>query len=148
MKEEEYEARCLRLIDRNSKGTEEAKSLIMSQESFSHAAVLALESLSPQAYGACLENWIKKALGLGNKRNNHSGDTDKGDEIKVSIENGSKRTSNFVQIRPHHEIRYYLFVVFSVTNREEYWFKIPSEELYKLLPEFGNKKRPRSPNML
>ena len=58
-------------------------------------------------------------------------------EIKVSIENGSGGQNNIVQIRPHHKITHYILVIYSVTKDEEFWLKVPSQELYELLPEFG-----------
>jgi len=141
MKKEERDKLRLFLLETNTKSSrKEAKSLIMNEEGFCEASLIALSRLPPQSYGPNLESWVKEFLGLENKIDNLSGDSSKGEEtheIKVSIENGSAGQFNFVQIRPHHKITHYIFVTYSVTKDEEFWLKVPSQELYELLPEFG-----------
>ena len=89
-----------------------------------------------------MEQFIKKHLNIQDKINEISGDGHKNNkniEIKVSL--GSKDGQfNIVQIRPDHNIDYYLFVGYNLFDEElgkTYVLYIPSEELYKLLPKYG-----------
>lgn len=138
----ELETMRQNLLETNSRNSKkQARSRVIEARSFKESALLMLHyRFTPQSYGAVLESWVKRHLGLGDKIDNLSGDASFGSEtleIKVSIENGSEGQYNFVQIRPHHRVTHYIFVTYSVSRDEEFWFKIPSADLYDLLPEFG-----------
>ena len=101
----------------------------------------AREYLSSQS--TTIEDFIKEQLLIEDKLNETSGDGHKnGDnyEFKVSV-HGKEQKFNFVQIRPRHNIDYYIFITYNIYNNDDlgeaHIFKIPSENLYNLLPEYG-----------
>lgn len=95
---------------------------------------------SPQSTKS--EEIIKKDLKISAPLNNVSGDghkEGKNYEIKVSIHD-KKAKVNLRQIRPHHNIDFYIIVTFNLSQGEygtAYIFKIPSQDLYSWIPEFG-----------
>lgn len=95
---------------------------------------------SPQSTKS--EEIIKKDLKILKPLNNVSGDGHKNGvnyEIKVSIHD-KKANVNIRQIRPHHNIDYYIIVSFNMDDGEygtSYIFKIPSKTLYSWIPEYG-----------
>lgn len=96
--------------------------------------------LSPQSN--IIEYFIKEHLGINDKLNEISGDGHKNGknyEFKVSL-HGKEPKFNFVQIRPSHNIDYYLLITYNhSTNQygDAHVFKIPSKDLYELLPTYG-----------
>jgi len=91
------------------------------------------------------ETVIMKDLGILKKRKeeNKSGDGSKNGknyELKVSLwgkwENNSTGDSSFLQIRPSHNIDYYILIGFEDLN-SVYCIKIPAKELYDLVAEYG-----------
>jgi len=129
------------LLERNSKEAKKVASRRLSESvTFREAAITAAYYLTPQSYGKLLEKWIKKDFGLGDPLDSLSGDATSSTgapvEIKATIEKGGGEV-NFVQIRPHHNIEYYIFAAYSATLDEVRWIHIPSQDLYSLLPEFG-----------
>lgn len=88
-------------------------------------------------------SYIKNLFSLKKPLNNTSGDgrslNNKNIEIKVSLGN-TKGQFNFVQIRPDHEIDYYIFMCYNVHDGDIgkiYWFLCPSYKIYKLIPKYG-----------
>ncbi len=60
-------------------------------------------------------------------------------EIKVSIHD-TKCKTNIRQIRPHHNVDFYIIMAFNVfggDRGEAYVFKVPSEKIYDLVLEYG-----------
>ena len=101
--------------------------------------ILSKDFLNPQSYGDILEKNIIRHL-MGNKIIDElSGDIEvnnKNIEVKVSIE-GVGPGFNFVQIRPNHDVQYYLFVAYSFSNDELYIILIPSKEMKDLVLKYG-----------
>lgn len=95
---------------------------------------------SPQSTDA--EKLIKSDLEIGDSLDNISGDGLKNNvkyEIKVSVHD-EKCKVNIRQIRPHHNIDYYIIVAFNLfkgENGEANIFKIPAEVIYELVAEYG-----------
>lgn len=95
---------------------------------------------SPQSTDA--EKLIKSDLELSNALCNNSGDCIKNGtkyEIKVSVHD-EKCKVNIRQIRPHHDIDFYLIVTFNLyegTKGKAYIFKIPSNIIYDLVVDYG-----------
>tara|TARA_B100001250_G_scaffold8031_1_gene6784 strand:+ start:446 stop:1204 length:759 start_codon:yes stop_codon:yes gene_type:complete len=92
-----------------------------------------------------VETEINKDLGIlkKKKKENKSGDGSKNGknfEIKVSLwgkwENNSTGDSSFLQIRPSHNIDYYIFIGFEDLN-SVYCIKIPAKELYGIVAKYG-----------
>lgn len=74
--------------------------------------------LTPQSTN--LETICKKDLGIGNALNSTSGDGHKNGinyEIKISI-HANKSKINFVQIRPDHDINYYILIAYNMYEND------------------------------
>lgn len=122
------------------------KSHDFSNESILHQCLLYKYHSSPSQWSIKLEKAVKQKFNILKSETNTSGDgiiNNKKIEIKVSL-GDMKGQLNFVQIRPGHDIDFYLFLgfnLFEYTNNLEigkiYWFLIPSKQLYNLLPEYG-----------
>ena len=133
------------LVDsmRNSnKGKENTLLLCKSENDILKKSILCKYYLLPSQYGCILENSIKEKFNIKKCNNTVSGDgiiNKKAIEIKVSL--GSKNGQyNFVQLRPGHKIDYYLFMCYSLISSslgEIVWFLCEPNELYKLLPKYG-----------
>lgn len=119
---------------RNPEKIQEAKQLI-------HKCIIYKTYYSSNKYSIFLEKDLKNLLNLGNKQNNTSGDalssSGKKIEIKISL---CGPYYNYVQIRPSHDIDYYLFLAYDL-NKEDigkvYLFLFTAEDLYNLIPTFG-----------
>lgn len=88
------------------------------------------------------EKIIKTDLQIDNPINNTSGDGHKNGnnfEIKASI-HAKDCALNIRQIRPHHTIDFYIVIhldIFSETEATVTTYKIPSNDLYNVIPQFG-----------
>lgn len=127
------------------RSSNDVKSLCDREEDVLTKCVLCKKYLSSQQWGPMLESFIKKKFNLSNKEDSVSGDgkiDNKNIEIKVSlgVNKDNESTFNFVQIRPDHNIDYYLFLVYVLEEGDlgtVYWFLVESKDLYELIPEFG-----------
>ena len=120
----------------------EYKDMCRTENNLLNKCILCKYYMSAQEWATEMEQFIKKQLKINNKINEISGDGNKNNkniEIKVSL--GSKDGQfNIVQIRPDHDIDYYLFVGYNLFDEDlgkAYVLYIPSEDLYKLLPKYG-----------
>ena len=98
--------------------------------------------LSSNEFGLVFEKYIKNILNIEKSRDKVSGDgilNDKNVEIKVSL--GDKKGQlNFVQIRPDHNVQYYIFICYNLFEDKigkDYIFLFPSNRLYDLIPKYG-----------
>jgi hypothetical protein len=99
--------------------------------------------LSSNEWSVLLEKHIKELFKISKSVNNTSGDgcsmNNLNIEIKVSL--GTKDgTMNFVQLRPDHDINYYLLLAYDVSVEnygKVYWFLCKPDDLYELLPTYG-----------
>ena len=102
--------------------------------------VLLRKFTSPQSTDA--EKLIKLNLEIDDALDNISGDGIKNDikyEIKVSLHDLRCKV-NIRQIRPHHDIDFYIIVAFNLfrgVRGQAHIFKIPSKIIYELIAEFG-----------
>lgn len=78
-----------------------------------------LNGLSAQKFGPLLEHYIIHTLGLAkNNASDCTGDckvNDANTEIKVSLGGQTHNKFNYVQIRVHHNVSYYLLTAFSLS---------------------------------
>lgn len=99
--------------------------------------------LSSNQWSLLLEKHIKDIFNIQNTCDPTSGDgiSSKEKKIEIKISLGSKDGQfNFVQLRPQHNIDYYLMLVYNMYEDEFgkiYWFLCSPKELYKLLPKYG-----------
>lgn len=95
---------------------------------------------SPQSTEA--EKLIRNYLKIGKPVDNTSGDGMKNGlnyEIKVSVHD-KNCNFNIRQIRPHHNIHYYILVALNLFEDEygkAYILKVPSKKLYELVARYG-----------
>lgn len=118
---------------------------IKNEKTLTGKCILAREYLNPQSTD--LEIICKEELDIGNALNSTSGDGHKNGinyEIKASI-HANKSKINFVQIRPDHDIHYYIFIAYNMYENDTignaHIFKIPSDIVYDLIISFGGYAR-------
>ena len=104
--------------------------------------ILAREYTKPQS--TIMEKIVKKNLEIQDSENELSGDGIKKGvkyEIKFSIHDVNSKF-NFLQIRPDHDIDFYIFIVYNLYADDNlgksYILKIPSNIIYKLIVMFGS----------
>lgn len=107
-------------------------------------SILCRHYLSSNKWSVLLENEIRDRFCLHKARDNISGDAKSlknfNIEIKVSL-GSSNKGFNFVQLRPHHNVDYYLFLVYDLYFEnlgKNYWFLIDSKNINKLILEYGS----------
>lgn len=129
----------MKLIDSNDKKYILDK--IDNEKTLTGKCILARNFLTPQS--SDLEAICKKDLGIDNALNSTSGDGHKNGnnyEIKSSV-HAKKSKINFVQLRPDHDIDYYIFIAYSMYENDTlgnaHIFKIPSQNVYDLIVRFG-----------
>ena len=116
------------------------KNKIINETNTKNAFIVGKAQLSPQQYGAALETHIKTKYGWGNAMDNKSGDalTPNGNkiEIKVSAED-AKGGFNYVQIRPNHDVDYYLLANYSISTDEVIILLCPKNEFLDIVIGHG-----------
>ena len=122
-----------------------AKQLMIDANTLLEKCILNRERNSPNS--DVFEKVIKHDLQLENAPDKMSGDASKnGFNIEIKCSTHAKHsTFNFVQIRPDHNVHFYLFVGYNLWHADgqadalgkEYLFKIPSEDLYNMVVEHG-----------
>lgn len=91
---------------------------IKNEKTLTGKCILSRRYLTPQSTN--LETICKKDLGIGNALNSTSGDGHKNGinyEIKLSI-HANKSKINFVQIRPDHDINYYILIAYNMYEND------------------------------
>jgi len=102
--------------------------------------VLFRKYTSPQSTDS--EKLLRHDFEIGNPVDSVSGDGMKNGlnyEIKVSIHD-TKCKTNIRQIRPHHNVDFYIIMAFNVfggDKGEAFVFKVPSEIIYDLVLQYG-----------
>lgn len=124
------------------------KDEILKKESLKYAHLYCiLKNVSAQEYGPLLENYIivKKSF-TKNTASLCIGDCTKDEksvEIKASLGGKKHDRFNWVQLRPSHEIDYYLFTAYHLCNEnieqhgELYIFRLSKENMVDLIVSFG-----------
>lgn len=99
--------------------------------------------LSSNQWSVMLEEHIRYRFNIAKKKDNVSGDGNTSNnfnvEIKVSLGTDNGQV-HFVQIRPDHNVDYYILLVYNVhegTIGRLHWLLCNAKELYSLLPEYG-----------
>jgi hypothetical protein len=136
--------RKMKSIDNNNNNNndDDIIELIKTQSTLTNKCILVRKYIKPQS--SKFEKIIKDELQIQPPLNNISGDGHKNGinyEIKSSI-HSKKSKINFVQLRPHHNIDFYIFVVYNMYDNNDlgkgYIFKVPSENINQLIIEYGN----------
>jgi hypothetical protein len=115
--------------------------IIKKSDNLLEKCILGRKYLSPQS--TIMENIIKNDLKIKNRIDKNSGDGCKNNinyEIKCSIHDKLSKF-NFVQIRPDHNVDFYIFVCYNINIGElgnAYILKIPAINIHELILHFGN----------
>ena len=114
---------------------------IENAETLTGKCILTRYYLPPQSTD--LETICKNDLKIGKPLNSTTGDGHKNGinyEIKASIHAKNSKL-NFVQIRPDHDIDYYILIAYNMYENDTigngYIFKIPSQAMYDLIVLYG-----------
>ena len=109
---------------------------ITSQSTLTGKCIMARNNLTPQSTE--MENICEQDLKIENPIDEVSGDgrkNGKNYEIKISI-HARRSKLNFVQIRPDHNVDYYIFIAYNIYENDSigqaYIFKISSNNVYDL----------------
>ena len=133
------------LVDTMRSSSSIATNRLLTDKSLSlvEKCVLMRQYFGPQS--TISEKILKTDLEMGDAPDEHSGDASKDGlnyEIKASL-HAKNSKFNFVQIRPDHTVDYYVFLGYDLFHQDEagigksYLFKIPSNDVYELIVEFG-----------
>lgn len=117
--------------------------IIHNEKTLTGKCILSRNFLAPQS--TIVESVWKRDLGIGNALNETSGDGHKNGinyEIKTSI-HAKKSKLNFLQIRPDHNIDYYILIAYNINGEDNdkgnaHIFKIPSHIVYNLICRYGH----------
>lgn len=129
-------------IKEDKKSKEKIIKKINECKNLTQKCVLVREYLTPQS--TAFQNIIMSDLEISKPIDEISGDGCKNCinyEIKTSIHaKGCKQ--NFVQIRPDHNIDYYIFISYNLYDTSSkigkaFIFKIPSNSLYEMIVKYG-----------
>ena len=106
-----------------------------------------IHGVSAQQYGPLLERFIRTKFNyIKNKAADCTGDCSKdgeNSEVKVSLGGASHTKFNFVQIRPSHDCETYILTAYNLSSEnvesegELYIFKVPMEDIKKIVVSFG-----------
>jgi hypothetical protein len=106
-----------------------------------------INNISAQQYGPLLERFIRiKFNYIKNKAEDCTGDCSKdgkNSEVKVSFGGVTHSKFNFVQIRPSHDCDIYILTAYNLSfnnvesEGELYVFKVPKEDIKKIIVSFG-----------
>ena len=114
---------------------------IKGQTTLTGKCIIGRAYLTPQSTE--MESICRHDLKIGKAVNETSGDgckNGKNYEIKISL-HASKSKINFVQIRPDHDIDYYILIAYNMYDNDSigkgYIFKVPSEKIYQLVIDYG-----------
>lgn len=108
------------------------------QEAFAYSK----KYLSSQSYGGVLESFYKRYFNLTKIQESQDGDlynSKMGNlEVKVSIEFPSQNDITFcmMQLRPSHNVDYYLGAFYSYSNSNISYLLIPSDEMKKIILKY------------
>ncbi len=107
-----------------------------------------INHISAQQYGPLLQHYIIQKFGFTvNKAKDTNGDCSKDGnnfEVKVSLGGSKFNKYNYVQIRPSHNIQYYLLTAYHVDEASVeiegslFIFKVSKEDMNKLLVSHGS----------
>jgi hypothetical protein len=115
--------------------------MINQEPTLTRKCVIARDCLTPQS--TSMEKFIMTDLNIEKPVDNVSGDGSKnGENCEIKFSGHAKGSKfNFVQIRPDHNIDYYIFVGYNMhfddAIGKAYIFKIPSCRLYELVVKYG-----------
>lgn len=120
------------------------KKICIEENDFLHKCILCKYYLSATEWAPLLEKYLKDMFKISKAKQSDEGDgisiNNKKIEIKVSL-GDAKGIFNFVQLRPDHDLDYYLIVCYNLyesTKGKIYMLLCNPNELYNLIPEYGH----------
>ena len=142
------EERVKRLMEHLTLSKVDHKDSIMKLATLKEAhTYCVIYKISAQQYGTLLERFIRiKFNYVKNKAEDCTGDCSKdgkNSEVKVSLGGATHSKFNFVQIRPSHDCETYILTAYNLSSDnvesegELYIFKVPMEDIKKIILRFG-----------
>lgn len=142
------EERVKRLMEHLTLSKVDHKDSIMKLATLKEAhTYCVIYKISAQQYGTLLERFIRiKFNYVKNKAEDCTGDCSKdgkNSEVKVSLGGATHSKFNFVQIRPSHDCETYILTAYNLSSDnvesegELYIFKVPKEDIKKIILRFG-----------
>lgn len=134
--------KTLKTFVQNMRNKNANKQRCINEQNLLNKCILCKQFLSSNEYGPELENYLKKQLNINKAIDSVSGDgckNNKNIEIKVSLGDNQGKL-NYVQIRPDHNVDFYLFLAYNLLEDElgnVYLMLVPSAKVYDLLPIYG-----------
>ena len=133
---------CNDLREKDQINTKSIFEKITKQTTLTAQCLMVRKYLAPQS--TMFETICKKHLKIDKKVDETSGDGCKDGityEIKVSV-HANKSKLNFVQLRPDHNVDYYIFIAYNMYEKgtsigKAYILKIPSDVVYDLVIKYG-----------
>ena len=124
------------------RGKNTLKDIARTEQNLLYKCIRCKHCMSSSEYGPELEKFLKMHFQIDRAINNTSGDghfQQKNIEIKVSL--GDKEgTFSFVQIRPDHQVDFYLFLAYNLFEGnigKIHLLLVPSDKIYELLPQYA-----------
>ena len=128
--------------------TVDHKQEIMKEASIKNAHIYCvINELSGQQSGPFIENYIRTknnfTKNTASKCNGDCSKDNKNAEIKASIGGAKHEKFNWVQLRPSHNIQYYILTAYHLntlnveTGGELYIFSVPKEDMLPLIAKYG-----------
>ncbi len=135
----DFEKMRLEIIGQNSKNIMKE---IPKIQSLRNACILAKHSLSSPSHGTAVENWLIeyyncKRISSSNKEGDLKFHNQYNVEVKSSISKDGKKF-NYVQLRPTHQIDFYLMPSYDVINDNLYVFFVSQQEMKNLILKYGS----------
>jgi hypothetical protein len=142
------EERVIRLKEHLSISKVKHEEQIMKLTTLKEAHIYCIiHGVSAQQYGPLLERFIRTKFNyIKNKAEDCTGDCSKdgkNSEVKVSLGGTAHTKFNFVQIRPSHDCDNYILTAYHLSSEnvesegELYIFKIPKEDIKKIIVSYG-----------
>jgi hypothetical protein len=142
------EDRVIRLKEHLAISKVKHEDLVMKLTTLKDAHVYCvIHGVSAQQYGPLLERFIRATFNyIKNKAEDCTGDCSKdgkNSEVKVSLGGAAHTKFNFVQIRPSHDCDNYILTAYHLSSEnvesegELYIFKIPKEDIKKIIVSYG-----------
>jgi len=106
-------------------------------------SIICKHYLNSVEWSFIMEKYLKNKFSLINSYTHNSGDgiTQNGKNIEIKVSLGdAKGKFNFVNLRPYHNIDYYLFMCYNLYEKKYgkvYIFICKSSKIYSLLPKYG-----------
>lgn len=135
----DFEQMRLEILSKNSKNIMKD---IPKIPSLRNACILAKHSLASPSHGTAVENWLieyydSKRILSSEKKGDLKFHNQYNVEVKSSISKDGKKF-NYVQLRPTHQIDFYLMPSYDMLNDNLFIFFVHQSEMKKMILKYGS----------